>query len=126
MNPVTPPKRVLIIEDETEISEILSQYLREAGFDPFCATGTARGMEVMKERGADAIVLDINLEGENGLDFLPDFKQLYPQVPVMILTGTGYDNPTIETALQHGASAYFSKESGLENVAPMLERLTRG
>ena len=50
-------------------------------------------------------------------------KKLYPKIPVVMLTGHGYDNTMMKTAMIKGATSYFSKENDLENLAEMLEYL---
>jgi DNA-binding response OmpR family regulator len=114
---------VLIIEDESMVGEVICEQLKLSGFDVASVLSTRLAWIEIKKRAPNALILDLNLEGENGLDFLPEFKKQFPNVPVMILTGMGYDQETIETALQNGASAYFSKESGMENVPHIIERL---
>jgi DNA-binding response OmpR family regulator len=126
MNPSTQQtvsKKVLIIEDDAAMAEVICAHLREAGFSASSALSTRLAALEIKNNPPDALILDLNLEGENGLDYLPKFKSENPKVPVLILTGEGYENHLIETALQNGASAYFSKESGIESVPALIARL---
>ncbi len=119
-------KRILIVDDEKSVLEVACSLLTEEGYDTVGVRNPKDAMAEMKKTGAHAMLLDIYLGQENGLSFLVKFKEAYPQVPVVILTGIGYDNSAIKTALQNGASGYFSKETGLENVVPVLQRLIAG
>jgi DNA-binding NtrC family response regulator len=116
-------KRILIVDDEKATVDVACHLLSEAGFETVGARNSKDAMSEMKKKIAHAILLDIYLGQENGLAFLIKFKEEYPHVPVLILTGIGYDNSAIKTALQNGASGYFSKETGLENIIPVLQRL---
>jgi DNA-binding NarL/FixJ family response regulator len=118
-------KRVLLIDDEELMLDVFQDLLKEAGFEIVRAKNTTEALDQMKKDKIHAVLLDIGLEGEDGLTFLPKFKALYPLVPVVILTGIGYDNSKIKTALECGASGYFSKETGLENIIPLVEQLMK-
>lgn len=116
-------KKILIIEDEIDVAEVIKDQLNDAGYEGVCAVSTRMATLEISKGPIAAVILDLQLEGENGIDFLPYLKKTIPSVPVMILTGRGYESEVIETALQNGATAYFSKESGIENVPHMIERL---
>jgi DNA-binding NarL/FixJ family response regulator len=118
-------KRVLLIDDEDLMLDLFQELLKEAGFEIVRAKNTSEALAQMQKHSIDAVLLDIGLEGEDGLTFLPKFKQVYKTVPVVILTGIGYDNSKIKTALENGASGYFSKETGLENIIPLVEQLMK-
>lgn len=117
-------KRILVVDDDPSTMECICSVLKEAGFETTCAGNTVDALASMTSTSSNAMLLDINLFGESGLDFLPKFKKLHPGVPVVMLTGLGYDNSIIKAALQNGASGYFSKETGFENLIPVLEKLT--
>lgn len=106
--------------------DVFQDLLNEAGFEIVRAKSTTEALDQMNKDKIHAVLLDIGLEGEDGLTFLPKFKILYPSVSVVILTGIGYDNTKIKTALENGASGYFSKETGLENIIPLVEQLMMG
>ena len=116
-------KRVLVVDDEKTILDLARSLLEDAGYEIVGVRNSKDAMAEVKKKKVDAMLLDIYLGQENGLSFLTKFKELYADVPVVILTGIGYDNSAIKTALQNGASGYFSKETGLENVIPVLQRL---
>lgn len=118
-------KQILLIDDEELMLDVFQDLLKEAGFEIARAKNTTEALDQMKKEKVHAVLLDIGLEGEDGLTFLPRFKALYPAVPVVILTGIGYDNSKIKTALESGASGYFSKETGLENIIPLVEQLMK-
>jgi response regulator of citrate/malate metabolism len=71
----------------------------------------------------EIMLLDVYLFKENGLDHLPKFKALYPSMSVIVLTGSGYNSAMMKSALKNGAIGYFSKDSGLENLVEILNRV---
>ena len=113
---------ILVVDDEPTIVDMIQDFLKEEGFEVFSAGSASQALEEMKKTPADAVLLDIKLPDENGLKFLGKFKKLYPDTPVIILTGSGYDEEMMQTAIQNGASGYVSKETDMENMLVALKR----
>lgn len=120
-----PGKRVLIVDDEPMYVDVTCEFLKEAGLVASSAGTTTAALESMKKNPADFVLLDINLDKEDGISFLPKLKELYPNVPVVMLTGMGYDNAMIKASLDKGAASYFSKENDLKDLIELLERLNQ-
>jgi CheY-like chemotaxis protein len=110
-------KRILIVEDnayflqflkETLLSRLPSMEILEA----------ANGEEAFQKIGVlppDAILMDLRLPGENGLELTRKIKARYPDIIVVILTN--YDLPEYrEAAYQSGANHFLSKESFLKMI----------
>lgn len=124
-------KRILVVDDEPMIVEMTCNFLKDEGFEACGAANTAEALAEMKKQPADVIVLDVFLSSneahafEDGLTFLKMLKKLYPEVPVVILTGAGYDEGMMQTALDHGADGYLSKETEMENLLIAIKRLVK-
>lgn len=118
-------KHILVVDDEQAIGDITCEFLKEAGFDAVFVTNAVDALHKMEEKPFDAVLLDIYLEEDDGLAFLGKLKKLYPSVPVIMLTGAGYDEDMMETALKEGASGYVSKDTDLEDVVVAIQRVLR-
>ncbi len=116
-------KHVLIVDDETTVLDVICEVLGEEGYRATPAQSGEEALTILSTSQPNVILLDIGLGKDNGLRFLPKFQALHPQIPVVVLTGLGYDNDLIREALKQGASAYFSKDTGIKNVLPLLKRL---
>ncbi len=55
------------------------------------------------------MLLDINLGSDNGLESITEIKAAWPKAPVIMITGMGYDDTLMRSALEKGASGYVSK-----------------
>ena len=121
----TTKKRILVVDDEQAIGDITCEFLKEAGFDAAFVTNPVDASHKMEEKPFDAVLLDIYLEQEDGLLFLGKLKKNYPSVPVIMLTGAGYDEDMMETALKEGASGYVSKDTDLDNIVVAIQRVLR-
>lgn len=84
-------RTVLVIDDENMMGEMLARYLKREGFEALNATSSEEGMSVLRRAKVDVILLDIKLGDEDGFDVLKLIKKEDQTVPVVMLTGLGYD-----------------------------------
>jgi len=108
-------KQILIIDDEISIQESLSGILEDEGFAPICASSAEEGLEILREKAIDLILLDIWL-GDNmdGLTALEKIKAVY-SLPVIMISGHG----SIETAVQatrKGAFDFVEKPLSYDKI----------
>lgn len=116
-------KRVLVIEDNLPFANVTCEFLQQEGMETTIAANTAEALAAMGKRQPHIVLLDIHLGGEDGLTFLPGLKKLYPSVPVVVLTGLGYDTAMIKMAIDNGAATYFSKDNDPQDLIGLLDRL---
>ncbi len=99
---------VLVIDDEEDLCELIALRLEHHGFRVTCEQTSRGGLEVLEREVADALILDLQLENENGMDLLADIQKRSLDLPVIILTAHG----TIETAveaIERGAYGFLTK-----------------
>lgn len=88
----------------------------------------ANGMELLDEMATapvDLVLLDLNMPGGNGLDCLPDLRERFPLVRVVIFTM--YDQPKfIKEAFKLGAEGYILKDSRLEDIVRGIHTVAEG
>ncbi len=108
--------RILVVDDEPLILEMTSEFLKDAGFEAATATSSTEALKRIAEKPVDAVLLDIRMPGEDGLAALPKIRAAQPGVPVIMLTGAGYNETLMQDALKLGASGFVSKETEMENV----------
>ena len=118
-------KKVLIVDDEPLILKMTSEFLGDAGFETVTASSTSEALTEIEKGGVDAMLLDIRLPDEDGLVFLPKFKKLHPEIPVVMLTGAGYDDTMMKEALKLGAAGYVSKDTEMENMILAVKRVLK-
>lgn len=86
---------ILLIDDEEILRKTLSDDLEEEGFNVTTATNGEEGLEEFKSKHPDLVIVDLIMEGMNGIQVSREIKKLQPDAPVMILTGHG----TLESAI---------------------------
>jgi len=115
--------RILLIDDDQELCEMLAEFLATEGFEVGMAHDGNAGAARAREDGWDAIVLDVMMPGMNGFDVL---RQLRPEVttPVLMLTARGEDLDTV-VGLELGADDYVAKPANPRVLAARLRALLR-
>ena len=118
MTSPTPPKRLLVIDDDAKITSLFRDFFSDRYAIETAATG-ADGLSAMQRQRPDAVLLDINMPGMSGLDVLKHIKRLDDRIPVIMVTANE-DIGTAEQALKDGAFAYLPKPFHLQYAAHLV------
>jgi two-component system response regulator AtoC len=110
MNP-----RILFVDDEPPIRELLSLYFNKKGFEVSTVASGVEAMEIADQERLGAAIVDLNLGGEDGLELLGFLKSNHPKVPVIVFTGLP-DKDLQTKAMAGGASAFMSKSDSLDKL----------
>jgi two-component system, OmpR family, response regulator len=116
--------RVLVIDDEPSICELLSMALRYEGWDVRTAHDGTDAVRAAREFRPDAVVLDVMLPDMDGLEVLRRLRADAPLVPVVFLTAKDALEDRI-AGLTAGGDDYVTKPFSLEEVAARLRGLLR-
>ena len=121
-------KRVLIVEDEPDIVRGLTDALEFEGFDVVSKGFGKDGVRVMRDKGADCVILDLMLPDINGYAVCEEIRAFNALVPIIILTARGQESDKIR-GLDAGADDYvtkpFSVAELLARIKAMFRRLGR-
>ena len=120
-------KRVLIIEDQLILSDLLSKIIKENPF--FELLGRTddgqTGLKLFEDTGPDIVVLDIGLPRLNGLEILSRIKKARPGTFVIMFTGR-IEKKVIQSALKNGADSFLEKNVSLEELEKALDFARNG
>lgn len=111
---ISDRKTVLFVDDEGDWRLVAGECLRDAGFNILTAKDEAEALRRMETVKLDAIILDLNLAGQNGLLLMELLKQKHPGVPILIYTGMDNTDNAITEMLKCGAKKYLRKGSMAE------------
>ncbi len=115
--------RVLVVDDDQAILDIISQTLRSNGFSVNLALSGAEALECLRHEVPDVVLLDLKLPEMSGPEVLKEIRQKYGQIPVIIITGYP-DSEMMSQALQYSPIMMISKpfmpEKILETVSLVL------
>jgi len=112
--------RVLVVEDDPAVARVLELALRQAGHEVRLARTLAEGERALEEP-FDAVVLDLNLPGGNGLDLLRRLSGREGAPPVLVLSALKQERTVLE-ALRLGARDYLTKPFSPKELVLRLEK----
>lgn len=115
--------KILVIDDDTELCELLSEYLTPEGFEVEAVHEGEAGAEQALSGEADLVVLDVMLPGMNGFDVLRKIREK-SQIPILMLTARGDDVDRI-VGLEMGADDYLPKPFNPRELAARIRAIQR-
>jgi two-component system response regulator PilR (NtrC family) len=107
--------KLLIIDDEEVLRDVLEAVLRREGFDVVTAASGEEGLATIDQDEIDLVILDIMLPGMSGMETMRSIKESNPGTPVIIITAFSSIDGAIE-AMKHGAFHYIPKPFKNEEV----------
>src|SRR5438105_13735460 len=117
--------RILIVDDDRSIRELLSMHLEERGFGVMSAATGAEGFRLAAEASPAAIVLDMRLPDASGIDLIPELKKRAAEAPVLMITAH-HDMATTILAMKAGAFDYIHKPIDIQAFDVALDRARGG
>ncbi|NBV46542.1 MAG: sigma-54-dependent Fis family transcriptional regulator, partial [Planctomycetia bacterium] len=114
--------RILVVDDEPAIGWSLREVLRDAGHDVEVVANLPAAVAACRHTPPDLILLDVRLQGRDGITAIPDLLGLAPRARIVVMTAFG-DLETAVRAVQAGAREYLVKPFDLENVSAVVARM---
>lgn len=105
---MTTTYKALIVDDDAEMGQLISDVLQGEGFEVTVLADSLEASRILKQEDFDVVVTDLKMKGLKGLDLLEEAKRVAPDTPVIIITAFG----TIESAIRAmkmGAYDYITK-----------------
>jgi len=118
------PQKVLLVDDEKEYVQTLSERLQMRDFGTAVALNGEEAISMMETEEPDVMVLDLRMPGIDGLEVLRKLKREHPGVEVIILTGHGTEKDR-ELAEELGAFAYLEKPVDIEKLSETMKAAYR-
>jgi two-component system, OmpR family, KDP operon response regulator KdpE len=118
--------RVLVVDDEPEITRALRSILTAHGFEPILAASAKEGLDLLQRRHPDLVLLDLVLPDRSGLEVTRTIREdLHLELPIVVLSAHGEEESKVQ-ALDLGADDFLTKPFGVrELVARMRAALRR-
>ncbi len=118
-----PVRRVLVVDDEEPIREVLAQYLRRAGFVALEAADGAEALRIASATPPDLLILDLMLPGMDGLDVCRKLRETLA-APILMLTARGEEEDTL-AGFRAGADDYVTKPFSPREVVMRVQAIMR-
>ena len=110
----TAPPRVLVVDDERSMRELLTIVLKRDGYEVLVAEDGKRAIELLKKQRVDILITDIRMPQMSGVDVLREAKNIDPEIISIVMTAFASTDTAVE-ALRLGAADYVHKSPSAAN-----------
>ena len=117
--------RVLLVEDDEDNRELMTEVLEAAGYHVFSAAGGAEGLKALAEQEVDVVVTDLSMPGMGGLEMARAAKKIAPRVPVIVVTGYA-EREDVASARGREVDAVLVKPVDPDSLAAAVGDMARG
>jgi two-component system KDP operon response regulator KdpE len=115
---------ILVVDDEMSIRRALRTTLQKLGFIIVEAARGEEALSLVRTNPFDAVLLDINMPGMNGIDTCKNMRRLFPRIPILMLTVRDSEDDKVE-ALDAGADDYITKPFQLRELTARIRAAMR-
>jgi len=116
-----PRRRVLVVDDEPLVRDVLTLYLARQGLEAISAGDGQQALKLFSEHPFDLVISDLRMPGMDGLQLLHAIKGLNPRVPFIFISGYG-DIPTVVESLKAGAENFLTKPLEMDVLAKVVSQ----
>ena len=116
--------RLLLVEDEQDIQRFLTRALAEAGYQVDAASDGRSAMKLAADTSYDALIVDLGLPDQDGIDLIMSLKQVGVRAPVMILSARRSVDERVK-GLEQGGDDYLTKPFALAELLARLRNLLK-
>jgi len=115
---------ILVVDDEPNYLVVLSELLKDEGYEVFTADNGEKGLEIISDVDLDIVITDMKMPGMNGVQFLNKIKEIYQDLPVIIITAFAEIDKAVE-AMQAGAFSYLAKPFSNNELLVNIQKAAR-
>ncbi|MBU1342434.1 MAG: response regulator [Proteobacteria bacterium] len=115
------PLRILLVDDEKEFVQTLSERLKMRQFTSEIAYNGQEALDFTDQEDTEVMVLDLKMPGIDGFEVLKKIKQTKPNIEVIILTGHGSEKDR-QTCMELGAFAYLQKPADIDLITETMKK----
>jgi len=108
-------KKIVVIDDEVEVTNALDGLLREEGYEVVVINDETKSMDVIERVSPDLILLDVKMPQLNGIELLKQIKQYNKDIKIVMISGKSTAEDVMES-LHQGAENFITKPFDVDNV----------
>lgn len=117
--------RILIIDDEPVIIQMLQRFLERNGFEVTAASDGAAGLDLQRRTPSDLVITDILMPGKEGFETIRELRRMSPTIKIVAISGGGRNEPQtyLRFATTFGADRAFAKPLDLGQLLTAVTEL---
>lgn len=114
-----PEQTILLVEDDEVFARVISRAMAHRQYTVHHAVDTGEVPVLLRDHHFDWAILDLNLGGRSSLSLIPELKQQYPDITILVLTGYASIATAVE-AIKLGADNYLAKPADTDEILTAL------
>ena len=116
-------KHILSVDDEQDIRELLQESLGMRGYRVSTAATPDEARKIAEADRPDLIILDFQIEESDGFVLIDEFRKLYLNIPLMLLTGAVFGKGAVRDVIEKKVASYLDKTASLSQILDEIHRL---
>ena len=117
--------RILVIDDDADMRSVLEQSLQAAGYEVDLAETGLEGMAHFHSKPVDVVVTDLIMSQQEGLETIIKFRNEFPGIPIIAISGNTAAKPLLTIARRLGAAAILQKPFPPDHLISEVQRALR-
>ena len=117
--------KILVVDDEVPVRDLLGDLLKKEDCLPITCGSGEEALAILKKETFDVVLLDIKLPGMSGLEVLKDMREKYANLPVVMITGFGFDEELIGKSKQFGCCGYIGKNMPVAQIIVTFKQFVK-
>lgn len=117
--------KILVVDDEAPVRDLLGDFLKKENCQPVTCESGEEALEMLKKETFDVVLLDIKLSGMSGLEVLKEIRKNYVDLPVVMITGFGFDEELIYKSKQLGCCGYIGKNIPVTQIITTFKQFVK-
>jgi CheY-like chemotaxis protein len=117
--------KILVVDDEVAVRELFGELFKKEDCQSISCSSGEESLEILKKETFDVVLLDIKLPGMSGLEVLKNIRENYKNLPVVMITGFGYDEDLIAKTKQFGCSGYIGKNMPVAQIIVTFKQFVK-
>ena len=114
-------KKILIVDDESNILDLIQRALSAAGYEAITADTALDGLLAIQDNPVSLLITDVKMPGMNGLDLIKQVRELDSEVPIAVISGYGTEEMAM-AAIEHGAFYFINKPFNMETILEVVSK----
>jgi DNA-binding response OmpR family regulator len=117
------PKKVLVVDDEPSITDLVSLILTEKGYEVSIANDGKQGLKQFESVEPDLVITDIVMPDMEGIEFIKALVKKKKDIPVIVMSGNIVGRKFLKTACLFGAKAALTKPFTTQELIETIDRI---
>ena len=117
--------KILIVDDEPPVRDLFVDLFKKEDCQTIACASGEEALAILKKDAFDVVLLDIKLPGMSGLEVLKNIRDTDKNLPVVMITGFGFDEDLITKSKQFGCSGYIGKNMPVAQIIATFKQFIK-